>query len=127
MKTFLSIHWALIAALWYFVNGVLHTAAVLLKHKGKYDRELLRLLMDGHVLMLSGAVVFVCWLMMLSKIQCGGTISIIVAGFMLLYCIMIFPFLKSFVTMAISIMLIFISIKAINGFPNIYDIMQNYK
>jgi hypothetical protein len=83
--------------------------------------------MDGHVLMLSGAVVFVCWLMMLSKIQCGGLISIIVAGFMLLYCLMIFPFLKSFVTMAISMILIVVAIKAMNSFPNIYNIMQNYK
>lgn len=127
MKTILSVHWALIASLWYFGNGILHSATVLMQHKGKYDRELLRLLMDGHVLMLSGAVVFMCWLMMLSKIQCGGVISIIVAGFMILYCLMIFPFLKSYVTMVISVFLIFAAIKAIYSFPNIYNIMQNYK
>ena len=127
MKIILSIHWALIASLWYFGNGVLHDVFVLIQHKGKYDRELLRLLMDGHVLMLSGAVVFMCWLMMLSKIHFCGLISIIVAGFMLVYCLMIFPFLKSFVTMAISILLIIVSIKAIQNFPNIYNIMKNYK
>ncbi len=127
MKIILSVHWALIASLWYFGNGILHSAAVLIQHKGKYDRELLRLLMDGHVLMLSGAVVFMCWLMMLSKIQCGGVISIIVAGFMLLYCLMIFPFLKSYVTMGISVFLIIAAINAIYSFPNIYNIMQNYK
>lgn len=127
MNWLLSIHWALIASVWYFGNGILHDAFVLIRHKGKYDRELLRLLMDGHVLLLSGAVVFVCYLMLLNKIQCGALISIIVAAFMLLYCIMIFPFLKSFGTMAISIMLIAVSIKAMNSFPNIYDIMQNYK
>ena len=77
--------------------------------------------------LLSGAVVFMCWLMMLSKIQCGGVISIIVASFMILYCLMIFPFLKSFVTMAISIILIIAAIKAICSFPKIYNIMQNYK
>lgn len=127
MNTILSVHWALAASLWYFTNGLLHSVTVLVQHKGKYDRELLRLLMDGHLLMLSGAVVFMCWLMMLSKIQCGGVISIIVAGFMLLYCVMIFPFLKSFGTIAISFMLIIVGIKAINDFPNIYNIMQNYK
>lgn len=127
MKTIISVHWALIASLWYFGNGILHSATVLIQHKGKYDRELLRLLMDGHVLMLSGAVVFMCWLMMLSKIQCGGVISIIVAGFMIVYCLMIFPFLKSYITMAISIFLIVAAIKAIYSFPNIYNIMQNYK
>lgn len=127
MNWLLSIHWAIIASVWYFGNGILHSAAVLLKHKGKYDRELLRLLMDGHVLMFSGAILFVCWLMMLNRIQCGGVIGIIVAVFMLLYCGMIFPFLKSYVTIAISVMLIIASIKAINSFPNIYNIMQNYK
>lgn len=127
MKTILSVHWALVASLWYFGNGLLHSAKVLSQHKGTYDRELLRLLMDGHILMLSGAVVFMCWLMMLSKIQCGGVISIIVAGFMLLYCAMIFPFLKSFGNMGISIILIIVAIKAIYDFPNIWNIMQNYK
>jgi hypothetical protein len=127
MNWMLSIHWALVASVWYFGNGILHDAFVLVKHKGKYDRELLRLLMDGHVLLLSGAVVFVCWLMMLHKIQCGGLISIIVAAFMLLYCVMIFPFLKSVGTILISIVLIIVSIRAMNGFPNIYEIMSKYR
>lgn len=127
MNWLLSIHWALIASLWYFGNGILHDAFVLIRHKEKYDRELLRLLMDGHVLMLSGVVVFVCYLMLLNKIQCGALISILIAAFMLLYCIMIFPFLKSIGTMAISLILIAVSVKAMNSFPDIYQIMQNYK
>ena len=127
MNWMLSIHWALVASVWYFGNGILHDAFVLVKHKGKYDRELLRLLMDGHVLLLSGAVVFVCWLMMLHKIQCGGLISIIVAAFMLLYCAMIFPFLKSVGSILISIVLIIVSIRAMNSFPNIYEIMSKYR
>jgi hypothetical protein len=113
MKNILSIHWTIIAAIWYFVNGVLHDIFILINHKGKYDRELLRLLMDGHVLILSGLIAFVCWLMMRNGIQYGAIISIILGVFMLIYCGMIFPFLKSFVTIAISIMLIIVSIKAI--------------
>lgn len=127
MSWMVSVHWALVASVWYFGNGVLHDAFVLIKHKGKYDRELLRLLMDGHVLMLSGAIVFICWLMMLHTIQCGGLIGIVVAAFMLLYCAMIFPFLKSIGTIIISVLLIIVSIKAMIDFPNIYNIMQNYK
>jgi hypothetical protein len=123
----LSVHWALIASLWYFGNGILHDAFILARHKGKYDRELLRLLMDGHVLMLSGVILFVCWLMMLNKIQCGAVISIIIAAFMLLYCAMIFPFLKSIGTILISIMLIIVSIKAMNSFPDIYEIMKQFR
>ncbi len=66
MNWILSVHWVLFSAVWYFGNGILHDLFVLLRQKGKYDRELLRLLMDGHVLILSGAVVFVCYLMLLN-------------------------------------------------------------
>ena len=112
MKTFFSIYWVLIASLWYFVNGILHDAFVLLKHKGKYDRELLRLLMDGQVLILSGILAFVSYCMILNKIPYGAVISMVIAVGMLLYCAMIFPFLKSFGTIAISMMLILVSLRA---------------
>lgn len=127
MNTLLSIHWTLAASIFYFGNGLLHDIFVIKAHKGEYNRELLRLLMDGHVLMLSGAVMFVCWLMMMSKIQCGPTIAIIVAAFMLLYCAMIFPFLKSFGTIAISVMVIIVAIKAYQSFPSIWEIMEKYR
>lgn len=127
MNFIFSVHWVLITAIWYFGNGLLHDVFVLINHKGEYNRELLRLLMDGHILMFSGAVVFVCYLMMLNKIQCGAVINIIIAVAMLIYCAMIFPFLKSLGTMSISILLLVVSIKAIYSFPNIYDIMQEYQ
>jgi hypothetical protein len=127
MKWLFSIHWVLVAAVWNFGNEILHDVFVLLNHKGNYDRELLRLLTVGHILLLSGAVVFVCYLMMPNKIQYGGLISTIIGVGMLIYCAMIFPFLKSFGTIVISIILIIVSIKAMNSFPNIYEIMQKYK
>ena len=127
MNTLLSVHWTLAAALFYFVNGLLHDIFVIKAHKGEYNRELLRLLMDGHVLMLSGALMFICWLMMLSKIQYGGTIAIIVATFMLLYVAMIFPFLKSYGTLIISIMVIIVAIRAYATFPSIWEIMSKYR
>ncbi len=117
MSFLFSVHWVLVAAIWYFGNGILHDIFVLIRHKTGYDRDLLRLLMDGHVLILSGAVLFVCYFMMLNKIHYGAWISIIVAAGMLVYCLMIFPFLKSIVTMAISIMLIIVSVKALQSFP----------
>ena len=126
MNTLFSIHWILISSLFYFVNGILHDIFVIKKHKGNYNRELLRLLMDGHVLLLSGIILFVCYLMMLNKIQYGASIAIIVAIAMLIYCFMIFPFLKSFGTIAISIMVIIVSIRLYSTFPNIYEVMQNY-
>lgn len=127
MKLLFSIHWVLVSAIWYFGNGLLHDVFVLIRHHGKYDRELLRLLTTGHILLLSGVVVFVCYLMMLNKIQCGGLISIIIGAGMLIYCAMIFPFLKSIGTIVISIMLIIVSVRAMNRFPDIYNIMEKFK
>lgn len=126
MNTLFSIHWILISAIWYFGNGLLHDIFIILNYKGKYDRELLRLLMDGHVLMLSGVLVFACYFMMLSRIQGGALIALITGIGMLIYCAMIFPFLKSFGTIAISIFLIILSIRALNNFPNMYEIMQKH-
>lgn len=127
MKTLFSVHWILITSLWYFISGVLHDIFVIKKHKGDYDRELLRLLMDGHVLILSGVVLFVCYLMMLSKIQCGNTIAIIIAIFMLIYCFMILPFLSSYLTMALSIIVIIVSVYLFSTFPSIWDVMEKYR
>lgn len=127
MKTLFSVHWIFITSLWYFGSGILHDFFVLKAHKGDYDRELLRLLMDGHVLIASGVVLFVCYLMMLSKIQCGNTIAIIVAGFMLIYCFMILPFLSSYLTMALSAMVIIVSLYLFSTFPSIWDVMEKYR
>jgi hypothetical protein len=113
MKILFSLHWILVSAIWFFANGALHDFFILKNHKGAYNRDLLRLLMDGHVLILSGAVLFVCYLMMLNKVQYAEVIAIIIAAFMLIYCGMIFPFLKSYVTMAISLIVIVVSIRAL--------------
>lgn len=127
MNILLSIHWIVIASVWYFVNGALHDIFVLVNHKGAYNRDLLRLLMDGHVLILSGGILFVCYLMLLNKIQYGALIAIIVAAGMFIYCVLIFPFLKSFGTIAVSVIVIVVSIRLYSTFPDIYKIMENYK
>jgi hypothetical protein len=127
MKKLFSVHWILIASLWYFGSGVLHDFFVLKAHNGTYDRELLRLLIDGHVLIFSGVVLFVCYLMMLSKIQCGNTIAIIVASFMLIYCLLIFPFLSSYLTIALSTWVIVVSVRLFSTFPSIWEVMEKYR
>jgi len=126
MTWILSAHWALVASVWYLGNGILHDAFVIIKHKGKYDRELMRLLMDGHILILSGVLVFIGWLMMLNKIQWGSLISLILAVFMLLYCAMIFPFLKSIGTIFISFMLSVVCTNALLNFSNFYYSMPSH-
>lgn len=109
MNYIFSIYWILIAAGWNFIMGLLHDIFVIKNHKGPYDRDLLRLLMDGHVLMLSGVLLGVCFLMLQNNIQYGPLITLIVGIGMLAYCFMIFPFLKSFVTMFINLMVILVA------------------
>lgn len=111
MNYVFSIYWFLIAAGWYVVMGVLHDIFVIKNHKGPYDRDLLRLLMDGHVLILSGVLLGVCYLMTLNNVQYASWIGLITGIGMLVYCSMIFPFLKSFVTMFISLMVTLVSIR----------------
>ena len=115
MNIILSIHWTLIAAIWYFAMGVLHDIFVIKNHKGPYDRELLRLLMDGHVLIFSGILLGVCYVMMLNKTPYAPLIAIIAGVGMLVYCFMIFPFLKSFVTMFISLMVVIVGLRLNSG------------
>jgi hypothetical protein len=88
----------------------LHDIFILKSHKGGYNRELLRLLMDGHVLLLSSALMFISWRLVRAGISDGAVLSIVVAVGMLLYCAMIFPFLKSFGTIAITSMLAIASV-----------------
>ena len=107
----LSKYWLLAAAIWYTINGILHDIFVTINHKGKYDRELLRLLMDGHLLILSGVLMFVSYFMAQQKIPYGAWAGLIISISMLVYCAMIFPFLKSIGTIAISIMVMTVSIK----------------
>lgn len=111
MNYILSIYWILIAAGWYFIMGLLHDIFVIKNHKGPYDRDLLRLLMDGHVLMLSGVLLGVCFMMMQNNIQYSGWIALITGIGMLLYCCMIWPFLKSIVTILITIMVIIVALR----------------
>lgn len=127
MKTLLNIHWVLAAAIWYTVNGLLHDIFVIVQHKTKYDRELLRLLMDGHVLIVSGLILFICYNMLLNKMAFGAWIGLIIAISMVVYCGMIFPFLKSYGTLIISLILAVVSIKAILELPSIFEIIKSLK
>jgi hypothetical protein len=108
MKRLLSIHWVLVVSAWYTIMGILHDIFVLKKHHTHYDRELLRLLTTGHILLFSGIMLIVCYRMLYNKHRYGAVIGIIVGIAMLIYCIMIFPFLKSFGTIAVSIILILV-------------------
>ena len=92
---------------WLVINGILHDVFVLLSEHGKvYDRNLLRLLMDGHILIFSGIVLLLCY----NGIQQNQQWTILIAGVvcvsMLVYCAMIFRFLKSIATILLNTVLL---------------------
>ncbi|MFL5728109.1 MAG: hypothetical protein ACJ75J_01365 [Cytophagaceae bacterium] len=82
---------------WAILGGVLHDIFVLKPGK-PYDRDLLRLLMDGHILITCGVIQMLTY----SKLQAGDEwgfyIAIAATISMIVYCFLIFPFLKSFGT-----------------------------
>lgn len=122
MNILFSNYWVLFASIWMFANGVLHDVFVLARHKGPYTRDLLQLLMDGHVLIFSGLGLALGFLILQAKVNYGSWLVLIMAVSMLVYCLMIFPFLKSFVTTFISIIVLAVAVRCImeSGplFPN---------
>ena len=93
----------LVAGGWDLVNGILHDVFVLRSEHGKqYDRNLLRLLMDGHVLMTCGFVLLLISIGVRSGHQYAYSVAAVTLVSMIVYCFMIFPFLKSLVTLFIN-------------------------
>jgi hypothetical protein len=94
---------ALVFGGWLTLNGVLHDIFILASPKGKtYDRDLLRLLMDGHILITCGLIILFCAKGFMAGQSWAYVISVVAAASILVYCAMIFPFLKSMVTILLS-------------------------
>jgi len=101
-----SLHWICLGVgCWVTLNGILHTVAIINQHKGAYDRNYLRLLMDGLLLITCGMMQVLSW----KLIETGNVFGFYIAGFaslsLFVYCLLIYPFLKSYFTMVISFVL----------------------
>ncbi|MCX6350856.1 MAG: hypothetical protein NTX03_03230 [Bacteroidetes bacterium] len=89
---------------WALVNGILHDVFILLSEHGKkYDRNLLRLLMDGHILITCGVVQILCYYLLKTNNPIGNYIALAASISLLIYCAMIFPFLKSALTILLNL------------------------
>src|SRR3954470_9694386 len=89
---------------WMALNGILHDIAVLRSEHGRqYDRNLLRLLMDGHILITCGVIDIICYRGFKNNERCAYYIAASSAVSMLVYCAMIFPFLKSIFTIILNL------------------------
>ena len=92
---------------WLVINGILHDVFVLLSAHGKvYNRELLRLLMDGHILITCGAILLFCYRPIAQNQQWANYVALVVCFSVLIYCAMIFPFLKSIATILLNVALL---------------------
>lgn len=92
---------------WAVLNGVLHDVFVLAQGR-KYDRDLLRLLMDGHILITCGIMQAIAWKGLQVNAGWAYYVSGIAAISLLVYCAMIFPFLKSIGTIFLNASLLLV-------------------
>lgn len=99
---------------WAVLNGILHDIFVL-KEGRKYDRDLLRLLMDGHILLTCGIVQMLCY----KGLKIKDTTAIFVAGTasisLVVYCFMIMPFLKAVGMLVLNLILSILLIVSLIG------------
>lgn len=91
---------------WVMLNGILHTIAVINQHKGPYTRDFLRLLMDGLILITCGLIQVLCRKLIAEHDAVGYYIASTASVSLLIYCFLIFPFLKSIFTIAINFILL---------------------
>ena len=92
---------------WMVLNGILHDISVLNSpHGKKYDRELLRLLMDGHILITCGIMQMISFSGLRSNQPWAHYVAGAASVSLLIYCAMIFPFLKSIGTILLNLVLL---------------------
>ena len=89
-----------LAGIWTLANGILHDVFVLLRNR-TFDKELIRLLIDGNILIFSGVILLLCYDGIRLQLTLAYLVSIAVCIFVLSYCLLIFKILPSFVTMFI--------------------------
>lgn len=101
MKNILP-YYILFAGGWALINGILHDIFVIKKYP-VFDRDLIRLLIDGHILIFAG----IFFLFSYSGIKMGQgwafSVAIISAIFLLGYCGLIFKILPSVMTILINL------------------------
>lgn len=95
-------YFILFAAIWSAGNGILHNFFVLKKGL-PYDRELIRLLIDGHILIFAG----IFYSLAFKGIKLGEplafSIAIAVSIFLLGYCALIFKLIPSIGMIAVNL------------------------
>lgn len=89
------------AGIWALANGLLHDVFVLLQRK-PFDRELMRLLMDGHILIFTGVFYLLSAKGIMEHQTLASAVGLATAVFIMGYCALIFKILPSIVTILIN-------------------------
>jgi uncharacterized membrane protein HdeD (DUF308 family) len=98
---------SLLIGAWMVISGILHDIAVLRSEHGReYNRDLLRLLMDGHILITCGAIQMIAFMGLRHNEPWAYYIAFTACVSLLIYCAMIFPFLKSLFTITLNALLV---------------------
>jgi hypothetical protein len=90
------------AGIWSLGNGILHDVFVLLRRK-PFDRDLIRLLVDGHILIFAGVIDLLCYSSVKDNESFGFIVAITTAVFLLGYCLLIFKMLPSWGMITINL------------------------
>jgi hypothetical protein len=95
-------HYIAFAGAWALGNGILHDIFVLLQRR-PFDRDLIRLLTDGHILIFGGVVYLLCYRGVETHQPAAYAIAITTSVFLLGYCALIFKMLPSVGTIVINV------------------------
>lgn len=101
MKTFFP-YYILFTGGWALINGLLHDIFVI-KANPVFDKELIRLLKDGHILIFSGIFFIYAYTGIRKEESWAFFVAIIASIFMLSYCALIFKMLPSIMTILINL------------------------
>ncbi len=95
-------YYIIFAGGWSVVNGLLHDIFIL-RERRPFEKELIRLMIDGHILIFSGIFYWVSVSGLSTPNSLAYIICIITAIFLLGYCAWIFKMLPSIGTIAVNL------------------------
>lgn len=95
-------YYILFAAAWAIGNGVLHDIFVLVQ-KRPWEKELIRLMIDGHILIFAGIFYLISFSGIRNNEPWAYYVSMASAVFLLGYCALIFKMLPSFGIITINL------------------------
>jgi hypothetical protein len=101
MKNFLP-YYILFTGGWSLINGILHDIFVIKKYP-VFDRKLIQLLIDGHILIFTGIFFLFSYSGVKAQQQWAFYIGIIAAVFMLGYCALILKMLPAIISILINL------------------------